>query len=75
MLGRLRMTVDECLDAYELLTDVVFASPRKLYKRIPLAKSGEKYDHRLLESELREIIKSKGLGSRFPQSNENMCRT
>ena len=69
------MTLDECLEAYELLTDTVLASPLKLYKRMPFANSGEKYDHRLLESGLKTIIRAKGLGWYFPQSNEDMCRT
>ena len=72
MLGRLRMTVDECLEAYELLIETVLASPRKLYKRMTL---GAKYDHWLLESGLKRIVKARGLGSSFPQSNEDLCRT
>ena len=79
MLGRLRMTADECLEAYELLILRVFASQRKRYRFLPVTiasiASGEINDHRVLEKELKRIIKASQLGSSFRQLNEDMCRT
>lgn len=76
MLGRLSMTVDECLEAYENLAGKVFGHPRLLHMRNCLWPK-DKYNCRILESVIEEIVRQReGSGSAtFPQSNETMCRT
>ena len=73
------MTVDECLEAYELLLERVFTSRRMRHKLLPravaIASGGVKYDHRPLEQELKRMTKASRLGSSFLQLDENMCRT
>lgn len=76
MLGRLHMTVDECLEAYEDLAGKVFGHPRRLHVRNSLWPK-DKYNGKVLESVIEDIVKQRE-GSRsatFPQSNEDMCRT
>ena len=73
------MTVDECLEAYELLLERVFTSRRMRHKFLPravaIASGGVKYDHSPLEQELKRMTKASQLGSSFLQLDENMCRT
>ena len=54
MLGRLHMTVEECLEVYENLADHVFGHPRHLHIRRPPWIPRDKYDH----SRLEEVIKA-----------------
>lgn len=79
MLGRLHMTVDECLDAYENLADHVFGHPRQFHIRKPPWIPQDKYDHLRLEKVIKDIVKQrspKGHNStEFRQPNEDMCRT
>ena len=79
MLGRLHMTVDECLEAYENLANYVFGHPRHWHIRRPPFVPRDKYDHKRLEKIFKEIVKERnpnGLNStEFRQPNEDMCRT
>jgi hypothetical protein len=79
MLGRLSMTVDECLEAYQKLADLVFGHPRRLHIRKPPFIPRDKYDHKRLEKAIKEIVKqrnSDGHGNTmFRQPNPEMCRT
>ena len=79
MLGRLQMTVDECLEAYENLADDVFGHPRRLHIRKPPWIPRNKYNHRRLEEAIKDIVKersrSRHSSTEFRQPNEDMCRT
>lgn len=79
MLGRLAMTVDECLDAYEQLADGVFGHPRRFHIRKPPWIPRDKYDHTRLEKAMKEIIKQRNplqhTNTMFRQPREDMCRT
>ncbi|KAL9137349.1 MAG: hypothetical protein Q9175_001449 [Cornicularia normoerica] len=79
MLGRLHMTVDECLEAYENLADHVFGHPRHLHIRKPPWIPRDKYDHRRLEKIIKDIVKQRSPAghnsTEFRQPNEYMCRT
>ena len=79
MLGRLHMTVDECLEAYESMADYVFGHPRRLHIRKPPWIPRDKYDPRRLEIIIKEIVKERSptghSSTEFRQSNEHMCRT
>jgi len=60
MLGRLRMTVDECIDAYTTLSDRVF---EKKSHRVNLrGKLQGRFDSAELERAVNDIIASRGLG-------------
>jgi len=70
------MTVDECLQAYETLAGRVFGHPRLLHIRNSLWPK-DKYDDKVLESVIEEIVRQREGSTRaaFPQRNEDMCRT
>ncbi len=79
MLGRLSMTVDECLDAYESLADEVFGHPRRLHVRKPPWIPRDKYDHTRLKKVIKWIVSQRNpdaLGNTmFRQPRPEMCRT
>ncbi|KAB5536133.1 acyl transferase/acyl hydrolase/lysophospholipase, partial [Coniochaeta sp. 2T2.1] len=60
MLGRLRMTVDECIDAYTTLSDKVF---EKKSHRVNLkGKLQVRFDSAELDRVMKDIILNRGLG-------------
>lgn len=71
-MGRLRMTVDECMKAYLTLLDEVWIHPRRISIFGP---QGEKYDPERMSDCLKKIVEDTKLGTMYPQSNEDMCRT
>lgn len=79
MLGRLGMTVEECLKAYETLTDGIFGHARRWHVRSLLWMPRDKYNYKLLEKAIKQIVKefdcSRDSEARFPQSCADMCRT
>lgn len=59
MLGRLQMTVDECIDAYVLLSDKIFQKRRH---RITIKGHVQgRFDSDELEKSIKEIVVGKGL--------------
>jgi patatin-like phospholipase/acyl hydrolase len=78
MLGRLRMSVDECIDVYTRLAKKVFGHPRSIYRLTGglVALAGKSmYDKNVLESTLKDIIKQKtGHSSTFLEGGSG-CRT
>jgi cell shape-determining protein MreC len=57
MLGRLEMTVDECIDAYVSMMDAVFKKKKHRFKNV----RGElqaRFDTRELEEAMKKIIKN-----------------
>lgn len=79
MLGRLRMSIDDCIDEYETLGPKVFAHPRWFHLKSPLFWPRDKYDHRSLEKAIREVIDRRSSfvygGDKSFASDENRCRT
>lgn len=73
------MTIDECIEAYEDLADRVFGHPRNFHIRRPPWIPRDKYDHKLLEEVIKEIVRRRSPSSsadmNFPQKNPDMCRT
>lgn len=60
MLGRLQMSVDECIQAYIELSDDVFHKKR----RIPANAKGdlkERYDSKTLESAVKKVIRDRNI--------------
>ena len=59
MLGRLQMTVDECIDAYVLLSDRIFQKRRH---RVTIKGHVQgRFDSDELEKVIKEIVVKKGL--------------
>ena len=73
MLGRLAMTVEECLKAYEILAAKAFANPRRLNLFI----GKYKYNHKPLQDAFKEVVEQRTgqLNAIFEQPNQKMCRT
>jgi patatin-like phospholipase/acyl hydrolase len=61
MLGRLRMTIDECIDAYTTLSDRVF---EKKSHRVDIIKGRlqGRFDSTALELAVKNILAGRGLG-------------
>ncbi|KAI3320729.1 FabD/lysophospholipase-like protein [Xylariaceae sp. AK1471] len=77
MLGRLRMSVDECINRYPTMAKKVFGKERVSFKGI----LRDRYDAKNLEEEIRSIVHERlpkdgrdALCSRFP-SPEDLCKT
>jgi hypothetical protein len=56
MLGRLRMSVEECLNIYPQIAQNVFGRPRRWYKHVL---RGAKFDHEPLRAEIEQLISRK----------------
>ena len=77
MLGRLEMTVDECIEAYIKLAEAVF-SQKKSYLRFNLkGKVKAQFDSSKLEKAIRETIKGSGISETdlFNDGNKRGCKT
>lgn len=74
MLGRLEMTVDECIDAYVALSDQIF---EKKQHRINI-KGGlqGRYDSAALESAIKKILADQNVGedALLKNTNEKACK-
>ncbi|MCJ1456642.1 hypothetical protein MMC28_007004 [Mycoblastus sanguinarius] len=81
MLGRLRMSIDECISEYETLGAKVFGHSRLLHLRSPLFWPRDKYNHLNLEKVVKELVLEKvPKVPTFPGGqnfafDENRCRT
>ena len=53
------MTIEDCLEEYENLGDVVFSHSRWLHIRSPLWVPREKYDHKKLEKVVKDVVNRK----------------
>ena len=80
MLGRLRMNIDDCICAYETLGEKIFARPRWFHIRSPLFYIRSKYNAKVLEGVLEDVVSQRVPGgSDFPGGknfayDENRCR-
>ncbi|KAJ5689918.1 hypothetical protein N7462_004310 [Penicillium macrosclerotiorum] len=59
MLGRLKMSIKDCIDEYNKVMDQVFPPTDKYTKNIKLFKNGEYYDSSNLEKIIQDLIKRK----------------
>jgi hypothetical protein len=57
MLGRLQMSIDECIKDYEVVMKKVF--PAGTWKKWNFITGGEFYDEKPLENAIREIVNRK----------------
>lgn len=59
MLGRLRMTLDQCEDAYLKLSEQIFTPKRSKYNLLrgkDFLLADGKFDHEILEKAIKDII-------------------
>ena len=83
MLGRLQMTVEECIEGFLNLATEVYGKSRFSSVRTLLLKNGEKYDHRRLEAAIKDMVRRKDKGPKLDaadseeifESSTNMCKT
>ena len=80
MLGRLSMTVDECLEGYGIPSERIFGHARWFHCRsISFFNPGDKYDPKNLEKVICGVIRQRDPDERssteLKQLNEDMCRT
>jgi hypothetical protein len=59
MLGRLRMNIDECIDAYILLSDRVFQ--KKRHRVTGKGNIQGRFDSETLAKAVKEVVKGQGL--------------
>ena len=77
MLGRLKMTIDECIQQYTSVMGKVF--PEGTWKKTRFVTKGEFYDEKPLEDAIKEIVQRK-LGNSEAKLidpdtvNENTCK-
>jgi hypothetical protein len=74
MLGRLRMTVDECIDAYLSLSDRVFQK-----KRHRISVKGHiqgRFDSKELEQAVKDVVTKQGLpqDALLKDASETACK-
>ena len=84
MLGRLRMTVPDCIDEFMSLSAKIYERRRSIHYRSPFFWPRDKYNHRILEEAVRDLITRKGRqmpdrlkigGEVLYDSPPEMCRT
>lgn len=59
MLGRLKMSINECIEAYLSLSDRVFQ--KKSYRKTIFGKIEEGFDSEELAKVVKEVVKNKGM--------------
>ena len=80
MLGRLRMTIDDCISEYEMLGEKVFGHSRWFHLRSPLFWPRDKYSHRVFQDVVRDVVSRRvPKPANFPGGrnfafDENRCR-
>lgn len=79
MLGRLRMTVDDCIKEFETLGDKIFGESRWFSVRGPFPALRDKYNGEKLAKVVRDVVRKYTPGSKDIQgpfaSDPRMCRT
>ena len=74
MLGRLKMTVKECIDAYTTLSDTIF---KKKYRRVTLkGKLQGRFDTEALEEAIKDMVTKSGLvvDALLKDEDERACK-
>jgi len=81
MLSRLRMDVDDTIDEFKRLAAIIFGKPRIASIRGPIIYPRPKYDYRILENAVRQVLDARlpklrhHIGGQQFLSNPEMCRT
>lgn len=77
MLGRLEMDVDECIEAYNELSEKIFSQPKRRFALSRSAKIVARFDSAKLEKAIVKIITSRGLppDTLFDDGSAGKCKT
>lgn len=80
MLSRLRMGVDDCIDAYKNFGGRVFGNPRHFHSlSLPLLTTRTKYDPEMLKNVISNVVKRydrvDGDGRHTFESEPQVCQT
>ena len=81
MLGRLRMSIDKCIDAYRKLAGDIFEHPRLASIRGPIFWPRDKYDGRTIQRAVEEVVNrrmsksQREIGAGNFNSPPGLCRT
>jgi hypothetical protein len=75
MLGRLHMTIDQCIEAYERLASQIFGDGA-LQKTADMITNGARYSASALESAIKEIVKqyTGNEDTLMRDNSENSCK-
>ncbi|KAF8854495.1 FabD/lysophospholipase-like protein [Acephala macrosclerotiorum] len=76
MLGRLRMSIDQCEDAYMKFSEDIFTSPNAIAKAYNLLNATGRFSTQALETNIKEFIDSAGLAQseKFDDSRDGSCK-
>ncbi|RII11598.1 hypothetical protein CUC08_Gglean005597 [Alternaria sp. MG1] len=79
MLGRLEMSVDQCIEAYTGMMDVIFdpKDKKKLPFKIRNGKVQPQYKTKYMEQAIKQVMSNAGWTSddRFRGSKDSSCKT
>lgn len=81
MLGRLRMSVDDCMREYETLSETIFGHPRRASVRGPIFWPRDKYDGDRIQKAVEDVISrrmsqaERKAGAGNFNSPPGLCRT
>ena len=81
MLSRLRMDVDDKIEEFIRLASTIFGKPRIFSIRGPIIFPRPKYDHRILEKAVQQVLGKRmpklrhNMGGEMFPSNPEMCKT
>jgi hypothetical protein len=80
MLGRLRMTIDECIEEFVKVGNNVFGKPRWFSVRVPLFFPRDRFDSGKLENVMKDLVKRRskelpGWRADLFASPSEMCKT
>jgi len=90
MLGRLKLTVDQCLEEYKIIGEAIFAHPRKVHVKNKLWLCS-KFDWRNVERAMTQVVRKYALNGanqndlgqgpwqkfkdEVPQDGDHCCKT
>jgi hypothetical protein len=74
MLGRLRMSIDDCIDAYLSLSDRIFQ--KKRHRVTVKGNIQGRFDSDVLERAIKEVVVAQGLpeNTLLKDTSDNACR-
>lgn len=74
MLGRLRMSIDDCIDAYLLLSDRIFQ--KKRHRVTAKGNIQGRFDSDELERAIKEVVVAQGLpeNTLLKDTSDNACK-
>ncbi|RDW61321.1 hypothetical protein BP5796_11213 [Coleophoma crateriformis] len=81
MLGRLRMSINSCIEEYRILSGDIFGHPRMAHFRSPIFWPRDKYDGKLIEHAVEKVVHrrmsaaERELGAGNFNSPPGLCRT